>query len=93
MKYAISILALTALLFTAAGASSAGRDATTAETASVAEALREDGCVLSTEVKVRDNVVFEAGGVACENGNYDVELDADFNVLSKTKVRPAVVPD
>ena len=92
MKYAISTLALMAVFF-AAGVSRADRDATTAETASVAEALRQDGCVLSKEVEVDVKGVFEADDVACEDGNYDVELDADFNILSKVKVRPADAAD
>ena len=80
MKYAISTLALMAVFF-AAGVSRA-------ETASVAEALRQDGCVLSKEVEVDVKGVFEAGDVACEDGNYDVELDAEFNVLTKVKEPP-----
>lgn len=87
MKYAISTLALMAVFF-AAGVSRADRDATTAETASVAEALRQDGCVLSKEVEVDVKGVFEADDVACEDGNYDVELDAEFNVLTKVKEPP-----
>ncbi len=92
MKYAISALMLTAVFF-AAGVSRADRDATTAETASVAEALREDGCVLSEEVEVDGKGVFEADGVACEDGNYDVELDAEFNVLTKVKNPPDGAPN
>ncbi|HML95719.1 MAG TPA: hypothetical protein PKC29_09850 [Thermodesulfobacteriota bacterium] len=93
MKYAISILALVALFFAADGASSDDRDATAAETASVAEALGGEGCALSDEVEVDGEGVFEADGVVCEDGNYDVELDADFNILSKVKVRPADAAD
>lgn len=88
MKYAISMLALTVSLF-AADASYADRKATAAETASVAEALREHACVLSEEVEVKSSGAYEADGVACEDGNYDVELDADFNILSKVKNPPA----
>ena len=93
MKYAISMLALVAVFFAAAGGSLADRNATTVETASVAEALREEGCVLSEEVEVDDKGVFEADGVVCEDGNYDVELDADFDILSKVKNPPTGDPN
>lgn len=93
MRYVISTLALAALLFAAGAGAAADRDATAAETASVAEALGGEGCVLSDEVEVDGEGVFEADGVVCEDGNYDVELDADFNILSKVKVRPAGAAD
>lgn len=85
MKYVISTLALMAAFFAAADVSRADRNATAVETASVAEALREHGCVLSEEVEVKNNGIFEADDVMCEDGKYDVELDADFNILSKVK--------
>ncbi|MCC6713400.1 MAG: hypothetical protein IT344_08565 [Candidatus Dadabacteria bacterium] len=93
MRYVISTLALTALLFAAAPAPAADRDVTAAETASVAEALGGEGCALSEEVEIGGEGVFEADGVVCEDGNYDVELDADFNILSKVKVGPADAAD
>lgn len=93
MKYTIFILALVAVFFGAAAASFADREATAAETASVAEALGGEGCVLSEVVEVDDKGIFEVDGVVCEDGNYDVELDADFNILSKVKARSADAAD
>ncbi len=93
MKYTIFILALVAVFFGAAAASFADREATAAETASVAEALGGEGCALSEEVEIGDEGVFEADGVVCEDGNYDVELDADFNILSKVKIRSVDAAD
>ncbi len=89
MKYAIFILALVALFFAAAGASSADRDATAAETASVAEALGGEGCVLSEVVEVDGKGIFEVDGVVCEDGNYDIEMDAEYNIVSRAKAPPA----
>ncbi|MEZ4548868.1 MAG: hypothetical protein R3B51_14670 [Thermodesulfobacteriota bacterium] len=93
MKYTIFILALVAVFFGAAAASFADREATAAETASVAEALGGEGCVLSEVVEVDDKGIFEVDGVVCEDGNYDVELDADFNILSKVKIRSVDAAD
>ena len=89
MKYTIFIIALVAVFFAAAAASFADRDATAAETASVAEALGGEGCVLSEVVEVDGKGIFEVDGIVCEDGNYDVKLDAEYNIVSRTKVPPA----
>ena len=58
--------------------------ASEAEVASVAETLAKIGCEAS-EVEKESATLFEVDDATCGIGQYDIKLDAAFNIISMTR--------
>ena len=90
----VSIVAL-ALMLPAAGSAYAGT-MTEEQVVNVEAAIKAIGCTVSEiDISTRGSDIsakgdsFQADGVECQDGNYDMTLDKDFNIVNRHPPRRA----
>ncbi len=85
MKKLFAAFGAAGLLFVAAPAM-ADDDPTAEQIAKITEVLAAMECdVDPDEIEVEDDGGFDVDDVACRDGQYDVKLDAEYNVVSRRK--------
>lgn len=72
--------------FFAAAPAWADDDPTAEQIAKITEVLAAQDCEVDPdEIDVEDDGGFDIDDVACRDGQYDIKLDAEYNVVNKRK--------
>ena len=83
MKGLRSICLAGSLLLLAGGPATASDDPTAEEIERINALLAEMQCEMDDDDIEKEDGGFELDDVLCVDGQYDIELDADFNVVEK----------